>query len=107
MPIRQYLKSACFLLFVLIGFYASEVAARWSDEEFASRMLYVEAQEIREERLQHAASKAQAAVENSPRVMARIRTLRIGLPLALPPKMQRMVKEQDSWRRTTSVTDDR
>ncbi len=106
MPIRQSSKSAFLLLFVLMGVYASEVAARWSDEEFTSRMSYVEAQEIREERLQRAASEAQVAVENS-RAMARRRTLQIGLPLTLPPKMQRMVDEQDSWRRTPSIKDDR
>ena len=101
MPIRQSSKSVFFVLFVLMGIYASGVAARWSDEEFTSRMSYIEAQEIREERLQHAASEAQVAVENS-RAVARRRTLQIGLPLTLPPKMRRMVDEQDSWRRTPS-----
>ena len=105
MPIRQSSKSAFLILFVVTGVYASEVAARWSDEEFTSRMSYVEAQEIREERLQHAAREAQLAVENS-RAMARIRTLQIGLPLTLPPKMQRMVDEQNSWRRTPSMIGD-
>ena len=106
MSIRQSSKSVVFVLFVLMGIYASGVAARWSDEEFTSRMLYVEAQEIREEQLQHAASMAQAAVENS-RVMARTLRIEFGLPLTLPPKMQRMVDEQDSWRRTPSIKDDR
>ncbi|MGI9324313.1 MAG: SRPBCC family protein [Pseudomonadales bacterium] len=33
-------------------------------------------------------------------------TLRTGLPLTLPPKMQRTVDEQDSWQRTPSTKDE-
>ena len=96
MAFRRLTITTILLAMTMAGVRASEDNARWSDEELAGRLAYLEGLENRDQRLRLAYLKAHERLVSD--AQSGIHSVRIGLPLILPPDMQGLVDEADHFR---------